>query len=192
MATMPRPTYRPFVSPRTLDSLVSSLRSFQEDELQVRREYPWAERFMMGIPLAPWQREFKWSEEQSRRFITSAWTGIHLGTYVVAEMALRSDVDGVEHLFLSDCVIEGQQRLRSLELYFTDQLAVPDADGALTLWSEVALVEQRRFRNVVFSRGQLPKHDEDELRRVYDLMNFGGIAHEEHERAELSRPRPRG
>lgn len=190
MAAMPRPTFSPTVSPRTLDSLVSSLRKFQEDEQEVRREYPWADRFAMGVPLAPWQREFKWTEEQSRRFITSAWTGIHLGTYVVVAMDLRNDVghDRVEHAYLSDCVIEGQQRLKSLELYFTDCLAVPDVDGAPTLWSEVDLVEQRRFRNVVFSRGELREHDEAKLRHVYDLMNFGGVAHEESERAEIPRP----
>jgi hypothetical protein len=63
-------------------------------------------------------------------------------------MALRAaggDFDSVQYEFLADGVIEGQQRLKSLELYLSDQLAAPDAPGDLTLWSELAEMHQRRF-----------------------------------------------
>lgn len=189
---MPRPSMNPTVSPFTIEALLMEFNSF--DEQTAAREYPWADRFVMGLPLPHWQRDFKWSEEQSQRFITSAWTGIYLGTYVVTSMELRpEDVahKGVEHIPLSNCVIEGQQRLKTLELYFTDKLAVPDADGKLALWSDVDILDQRRLKKVIFSKGEIREHNEDKLIEFYNLLNYGGTAHEPEERAaKTSRVRP--
>lgn len=182
--TMPRPGITPHIAPMTISALVNDLKQFDPEKAQ--REYPWANRFVMGLPLAPWQREFKWSGDQARRFIHSAWTGVHLGTYIVTELELRREADGfrgVEFLPLSNCVIDGQQRLMALEMYLTDQLAVADSEGRLTLWSEVDARDRRRFQNTIFSRGMIRERDETVLRSTYDLMNFGGVAHEEHERA---------
>lgn len=184
MAKMPRPVVTPSVSPSLMSGLLLELDEFDPD--RAAREYPWAERFVMGLPLAPWQRPLKWSTAQCERFITSAWTGVYLGNYLVTSAELRSEdgvFRGIEYLPLSNCVIDGQQRLKALELYVTDQLAVSDADGRLALWSDVDVVDKRRFRNTVFSRGEIKERDEYELRRLYDLLNFGGVAHEEHERA---------
>jgi len=187
--TMPRPGLTPHIAPMTLGALINEFKQFDPDKAQ--REYPWANRFVMGLPLAPWQREFKWSDDQARRFIHSAWTGVHLGTYVVTDLELRregEDFRGIEFLPLSNCVIDGQQRLKALEMYLTDRLAVPDSEGTLTLWSEVDARDRRRFQNTIFSRGMLRERDEAKLRETYDLMNFGGVRHEEHERA-LPQPR---
>jgi hypothetical protein len=187
--SMPRPGLTPNIAPTTVSALINELKQF--DPEKARREYPWANRFVMGLPLAPWQRDFKWSEDQARRFILSAWTGVHLGTYVVTDLELRQegeDFRGIEFLPLSNCVIDGQQRLKALEMYLTDQLAVPDSEGTLTLWSEVDARDRRRFQNTIFSRGTIRERDEMKLKATYDLMNFGGVAHEEHERAM---PHPR-
>jgi hypothetical protein len=49
----------------------------------------------------------------------------------------------------------------------------------------------------VFSRGTIRERDEQRLRGHYDLLNFGGLAHEAHERATAAeepeaaeRPKP--
>ena len=76
------------------------------------------------------------------------------------------------YLQLSNCAIDGQQRLIELELFLTGQVEVPDETGALCRWSDVRPTDQRHFRNVVFSRGMLRDLDEHGLRSVYDLMNF--------------------
>ncbi|PNG49180.1 MULTISPECIES: DUF262 domain-containing protein [unclassified Variovorax] len=182
--TMPRPGITPHIAPMTISALVNDLKQF--DPSKAQREYPWASRFVMGLPLAPWQREFKWSDDQARRFIHSAWTGVHLGTYVVTDLELRPEVDGfrgIEFLPLANCVIDGQQRLKALEMYLTDQLAVPDSEGTLALWSEVDARDRRRFQGTIFSRSMIRERDETKLRELYDVMNFGGVRHEEHERA---------
>ncbi len=181
MVVMPRPHFAPVMSPTTISSLMHEFERF--DAAAAQREYPWATRFVMGIPLAPWQREFKWDLGQCQRFVSSIWTGVHLGSYVLTELDLVSGVDHVEHVKLSNCVIDGQQRLRALELYLTDQFAVPDASGAPALWSEVGVPDRRRFGNTTFNRGTIRDLDEHALKSLYDRMNFGGTPHEEHERA---------
>ncbi|MFZ3119213.1 MAG: DUF262 domain-containing protein [Variovorax sp.] len=176
----------PHISPCTIGALIHDFERFTPE--RAAAEYPWATRFVMGLPLPPWQREFKWDLDQVRRFIQSVWTGVHLGTYVITDMELRPAGDGfnaVEYLPLSNCVIDGQQRLMALELFLTDQVEVPDGSGALCRWTDIHPTDQRRFRNVVFSRGMLRDLDENGLRSVYNTMNFGGVAHEEHERAVI-------
>lgn len=179
---MPRPTYAPQVSPRVVHGLLLELERFRNDEQKVRSEYPWAERFVMGLPLAPWQRGFKWSMEQSQRFITSVWTGVHLGNYVLTEDNMEPGTE-VKYKYLANCVLEGQQRLKAIELYVSDELAVPDERGVLTKWSELDRVEHLRFKKVIFNCGTVRETNEERLREFYDLMNFGGTQHEESERA---------
>lgn len=177
---MPRCQLRPTTAPRTIDALIAESKESPED---IVRLYPWADRFVFGIPLAPWQRDFKWSPEQCERFVTSAWTGVHLGTYLITKMALKPGLRQVEYLPLSNMIIDGQQRLTALEMYLQNKFAVPDEDGKPTYWSEVDQIDQRRFRQTIFSRGEVDLNTGHELRRFYDLLNFGGVAHEEHERA---------
>ena len=189
MSRMPRPTLQARTSPLTINTLVHSLRSLNAED--ARLQYPCAPRFVMGLPLAPWQREFKWSMEQVQRFITSAWTGVHLGSYIVTATDLRTEdagFHGVEFLPLSNMVIDGQQRLKALELYLNDQVPVPDVSGVPVLWREVAPVDRRRFLNTVFSRSEIPLLPEPELRGFYDTLNFGGVPHTAEERATRSTP----
>jgi hypothetical protein len=192
MATMPRHEHKPFISPRSIDSLFADLSKF--DPETAAKEYPWADRFVMGLPLAPWQRDFKWSEEQCKRFIGSVWSGVHLGAYLVTEADYRPNTptfQGVEYLPLTNMVIDGQQRLKAIELYVTDKIATPDVDGKLLLWSEVEPREKRRFENTIFSRGEIRDIDEMRLRAYYDVLNFGGVAHEKRDRALDAEGKPR-
>ena len=143
----------------------------------------------MGLPLAPWQREFKWSMDQVQRFITSAWTGVHLGSYIVTATDLRKEdagFRGIEYLSLSNMAIDGQQRLQALELYLNDQVPVPDVSGVPVLWNATPLVDRRRFLNTVFSRSEIPLLPEPELQIFYDTLNFGGVPHTAEERATRS------
>lgn len=70
---------------------------------------------------------------------------------------------------------------------------MPDASGDLALWSEVAEKDKRRFGSIVFSRGTICERDGQRLRDFYNVMNYGGVAHEPHERAlpdEAEQERP--
>lgn len=184
---MPPKAVTQSIAPRTFSELIANLQTWNPET--AAREYPWADRFVLGLPLVPWQRPFKWSAQQCERFVASAWSGVHLGSYIVTPLEFERkglDFQGVEYTRLSNAVIDGQQRLTALEMYFTDRIALPDIDGKLALWSDVDTVDQRRFARTIFGRGELQTLVEEKLRSYYDLLNFGGTTHLESERATVA------
>ena len=114
---MPRAGFTPEVAPRVIHALLNELERWQKNEAEVRSWYPWADRFVMGLPLVPWQRPFVWTEGQSRRFITSAWTGVHLGHYVLTGDRLRSDCSHVEFEFLGNEPTDFPAKNEWIDLY---------------------------------------------------------------------------
>lgn len=184
MSRMPTSSLKPMLAPRPIEVLIHEFENF--DPAIAAKQYPWAERFVMGLPLAPWQRDFKWSDEQCQRFIGSIWRGVHIGSYLMTEAAFRTEdaaFQGVQYLPLTNMVIDGQQRLFAIEKYITGEIASPDVNGNALFWNDVEIVDKRRFRHTIFSRGEIRNTDELYLRQYYDLLNFGGTPHEEYERA---------
>lgn len=167
-------------APYCIGEIYSNYRRFAEKEEEVRREYPWADRFVCGYPLPDFQRDLKWSAAQKAKLIQSIWFNIDIGSYIVTTGA--RDANG-SMLQYSDMVIDGQQRLSAIEDYFADRLAIPDIQGKLRLFSEISSVDQRFFRSKIFSKVMIESHDLDYLKTLYNLMAFGGTAHEESERA---------
>lgn len=187
-AKMPTRRLEATSQPRTIDSLLHDFESFNETKALV--EYPWAERFVMGLPLPTWQRDFKWSDEQCQRFITSVWTGCHLGNYVVNREESETAPDGkLVFTPMSNVVIDGQQRLMAIQKYILNEIAVPDLEGVPRFFSEVGAAEKRRFGNTIFTRSEIDIASEENLRMFYDMLNYGGVPHLPEERA-VKIPRP--
>lgn len=127
-------------------------------------------RVVMGYFLPTWQRGLVWSEAQKISFLESAWRGINLGTYTFNRLY------GSPH---DNLLIDGQQRLHAVECYINDEFPVFGYR-----WSETTVVDKRSFRNgVIFGSYITETNDEEYLRGYYNLMNFGGVAHKESERA---------
>lgn len=127
-------------------------------------------RTVRGFILPKWQRPFVWNKAQCVRWVESAWRGLPLGTYTV-NMMPGSDLDGY--------LIDGQQRMRALAAYFEGDFEVFGFR-----WGEVTDADRRDFLNArTWARYETRSDDEDYLRSYYDLMNFGGVAHEDHQRA---------
>jgi hypothetical protein len=166
-------------SPRDLEELLSNLGKIEED----RAMYPWAERFVMGYPLPHWQRDFKWNEFQQRAFIDSIWRGNTLSSYLVNDWAMS---DGVTFDRFSNVLLDGQQRLFTIERFVTGQLAVPDGEGKLTVWGEIGKHERRRFARTIFTKSIVRIWDEAVLCDIYNRRNYGGTPHLESERARPS------
>lgn len=165
-----------------IDMLASNLEAYSADPARARGKYPWATRFAMGHPLAPWQRPAAWTEEQKVRFITSIWMGSDLGSYLVNgwyEFAANGDAYELN----SEVLLDGQQRLTALEGYLLGKFGVPDADGGVRYWSEVGDKERKRFLAMPFAQARVHSGDEAALRKVYDLRAFGGTPHTEDQRA---------
>lgn len=126
-------------------------------------------RTVMGMLLPEWQRPFVWSEDQCVRLLESVWRGIPIGTYTI-NMCYGSGFDGY--------LIDGQQRMRAIEMYLEDAFPVFGYR-----WSEVTAVDRRLFDVTPFPYYETRSKDEAYLKSYYNLMNFGGVAHSEDQRA---------
>lgn len=155
-----------------IDVLAGRLERYQADPSSAHDRYPWAARFVMGIPVTSWQRELVWNVGQKARFITAAWSGADLGSYLTNEWFDSSggDMALAEN---SEILIDGQQRLHSLEEYFMDRLPVPDAQGQSRVWSEIGNGERKRFLSTIFAHSSVCSGDEMALRKTYDLCALG-------------------
>jgi hypothetical protein len=129
-------------------------------------------RTIMGYFLPTWQRGLVWSEAQNIKLIESLWLGLNIGTYSYN----RSKVWGGP---LDNLLIDGQQRMWAIQQYLEDAFPVFGCR-----FSEVSMVDRRRFEMTThFHSYVTDSEDEAYLRSYYDLMNFGGVAHKESERA---------
>lgn len=138
--------------------------------------------------IPPFQRPPKWTATQSARLIESVHMDISIGTIVVSDCGdtTRTMVDGVvveRFPDSADWLIDGQQRLRALKAYLDDSLTVFVGTPHEHRWSDLSKIQKRRFMSKSVGYVVLDAMPVEDLARVYDLMNFGGTPHEEHERA---------
>lgn len=155
-----------------IDVLALRFEQYLADPSSVHEKYPWAARFVLGFPVSSWQRGLAWNAGQKARFITAVWSGAGLGSYLTNDWCGSA----AGHMAMdenSDILIDGQQRLYSLEQYFLDQLAIPDAQGMPRVWSEIGNSERKRFLSTIFAHSSVSSDDEKALRKTYDLYTQG-------------------
>lgn len=103
--------------------------------------------------------------------------GVGLGSFMV-NFAYGGTNDDV-HMILLD----GQQRLRAIERYWADEIAVSGDDGNEYFWSEMQEDERAHFMRIPFPWIETAYKTDYELREAYDRHNFGGTSHTQEERA---------
>lgn len=141
------------------------------------------QQFIFGLALPPFQRPKSWSPEQERRFIESSVLGLHLGTWVlnISRDVPMVDVPGYGKRFprVDHWIIDGQQRLRAIENFFSDKFSVFGLK-----WSQVDPIRQKRYlHHAQFHAYETNLSDVDMLRELYDRLNFGGTPHRPEDRA---------
>ncbi|NWL21895.1 DUF262 domain-containing protein [Pseudomonas umsongensis] len=166
----------------SIDILARRFEEYQANPSATHDQYPWAARFVMGFPVSSWQRELAWNVGQKSRFIFAVWAGADLGSYLTNDWS-GSASDRTALVENSDILIDGQQRLHSLEQYFLDQLAVPDVQGMPRVWSEIGNGERKRFLSTIFPHSSVSSDDEMALRRTYDLCALGVVPRTHDQRA---------
>lgn len=169
---MPQRLLPTTVSHCPLEVLVGHWEKYLVDPSSAHEHCPWAARFVMGMPVPSWARGLEWNLGQKSRFISAVWSGADLGSYLTNDWC--DEVSGSRALVEnSEILIDGQQRLHSLEEYFLDRLAVPDAQGQPRVWSELRNVERKRFLSTIFAHARVSSGDEVALRKTYDLCAQG-------------------
>lgn len=155
---------QPFAS--TMAAPMGQYKSWKAGEVEAH-----GRRTIMGYVLPDWQRGLVWTQAQKIAFIESAWLGIPIGTFSYNQAGMGSRYD---HL-----LIDGQQRMSAIQDYVEDAFPVFGYR-----YSELPKPDERRWNMMVsFPCYQARTEDEDWLRNYYNLMNFGGTAHDESERA---------
>ena len=179
---MPQRVLATTVSHYPIDVLVSHWEKYLVDPSSARDRSQWAERFAMGMPIPKWARGVKWNVGQQARFITSVWSGGDLGSYLTNDWSEPAST-GRALAENSETLVDGQQRLHSLEEYFLDRLAVPDAQGQPRVWSELGNGERKRFLSTIFTHARVSSGDEVALRKTYDLCAQGVVPRSFEQRA---------
>lgn len=134
-------------------------------------------RRVMGYKLPSWQRKAKWSDQQCSRFLESIWMGAGLGAFMVNSNDSNKDIDQI--------LLDGQQRLRAIERYFASEVTVLGQDGKAYQWTELNEDEQANFLRISFPWIESQYKVEQDCVDAYNRHNFGGIQHEESDRAQL-------
>ncbi|WP_415913432.1 DUF262 domain-containing protein [Neptuniibacter sp. QD37_11] len=134
-----------------------------------------AERYVCGYPIPSFQRDLCWTLEQEVRFIESCWLSGDVGTFTAHKCDWHSDASAMP---FSGWLIDGQQRLTSVERYWCDEFKVFGL-----YWSELTRLEQIRFKRVKFAHYESSLWDEAKIRNLYNLKAYGGTPHRPEERA---------
>ena len=179
---MPQRVLATTVSHYPIDVLVGHWEKYLVDPSSARDRFPWAARFVMGMPVPTWTRGLEWNLGQKSRFISAVWSGADLGSYLTNDW-YEAEIGGRALAENSEILIDGQQRLHSLEEYFLDRLAVPDAQGQPRIWSELGNGERKRFLSTIFTHVRVSSGDEVALRRTYDLCAQGVVPRSFNQRA---------
>lgn len=179
---LPEPAFRGTTSSRCIEDFM------RPREPQYERMFKPGQETLGHYYLPPFQRPAAWTETQSARLIESVFLGIAIGSIIVSDCgrAYKTRVgDEVISRFpdSADWIIDGQQRMRAIAAYLADELTVFRGTGAEHRFSQLERRDQRRFLGTPAGFITLEAMPEDDLRRVYDLMNFGGTKHTEDQRA---------
>lgn len=131
-------------------------------------------REVFGYKLPAWQRPACWTDAQCSSFVESVYLGANIGNY----MLNSSEVDECH-----DVLVDGQQRLRALELYVAGRIPLTGEDGSCWLWHDLTPNERARFERISFPFLQTSYSSDEDLIRAYERHNFGGVPHLPGERA---------
>ncbi|MNL01358.1 hypothetical protein D3C87_1218260 [compost metagenome] len=179
---MPQRVLPTTISHYPIDILASHLEQYLVDPSSAHERFPWAARFVMGMPVPTWARGLEWNVGQKSRFISAVWSGADIGSYLTNDW-YEPESGGRALAENSEILIDGQQRLHSLEEYLLDRLAIPDAQGQPRIWSELGDAERKRFLSTSFANSRVSSGDEVVLRKTYDLCAMGVMPRSMDQRA---------
>jgi hypothetical protein len=176
MKDLPRFPARKFYG-ELMQTSLGGMMSMRDTQNRILTDHGYKGRSVLGYKLPVWQRPEVWTDDQCTKFLTSIYMGVGLGTFMVNFS--RSMADDDTHMLLLD----GQQRLRSIERYWDDELTVTGDDGNAYFWSELTEREKANFERIPFPWVCTNYGTDAELREAYNRHNFGGTEHTAGQRA---------
>lgn len=173
-STPPRILRRRFYGEQ-MNTMLSQMQMQAVTQNRVLDGQGWTGRRVLGYKLPQWQRPTAWDDNQCVQFLESIWLGVGLGTYMVNMSAKPGEADIV--------LLDGQQRLRAIERYWNDELAVTGEDSNAYFWTQLTDTEKAQFLRIPFPWILTAYKSDAELKAAYNRHNFGGVAHTADQRA---------
>lgn len=133
----------------------------------------YAGRRVLGYKLTEWQRQQKWTVEQSASFVESIWLGVGIGHFMVNSSFGDEAIDGI--------LLDGQQRLFAIERYWNGEFAIVGEDGNAYFWHDLTEEEHRHFLRIPFPWIETQYKSEQQCVDAYNRHNFSGTPHEADE-----------
>lgn len=133
------------------------------------RDFGHLDNTIMGYKIPSFQRPIVWKLSQQILLIESLYLGYDVGTFTVNEN---------EKEMYNNFLIDGQQRLFSIQEYINDKFPVFGF-----LYSELDNKHKSRFFSSAIGKYVLESDDFNFLKQHYNRLNFGGTPHKESEKA---------
>lgn len=164
---------------RRLDAQIQELQKITDYEI---REWPievLVDKFTRGretdeteLFIPDYQREMVWSARQQSRFIESILIHLPIPFIFAADVGSGPREGNLE-------VIDGSQRLRSLDNFLSDKLTLVDmkklTDGNGLRFSDLSSTRQKRFKRQTVRVIELTEQADEEARReMFGRLNSGG------------------
>jgi hypothetical protein len=140
---------------------------------------------------APYQRGHVWTREQRIMLIKSILTGTPIPTLIINDRPDRMWSDSKGNVTgPAAAVIDGKQRITTVEMFYRDDLAVPASwfearmvertemtgDGPYVRWSGLNIIQQRRFNNSVVPVAHAQVGSVEAEAEIYLRVNGTGTA----------------
>ncbi len=148
-------------------------------ELQVFRVNPgqhsveshicWLERGAYFFD-AVYQRPYVWKKKEQQQFLKTLVSGFPLGNVAVAK---HDDWDRRDGPWLE--VVDGKQRLTTINLFITDEIPFILPDGKSLYWSDMTRGEQLAFGNPFLPVLTLEQATDKQILDYFIAVNFSGV-----------------
>ena len=161
---------------QSMQTMMGMLRMAVSQRNGVLDDQGWTGRRVLGYKLPDWQRDPCWTIEQSRIFIESVYVGANIGAFMV-----NSSFDPIG---LDQILVDGQQRLMSLESYWADGFSIRGDDGNEWFWSDLTAQERAHMERIPFPWIETQYRDEGVLIEAYNRHNHSGTPHRPDQKAD--------
>lgn len=168
---IPASNYRPQIIGWSIDSL-------QDEERQYRLNHFKDETFLFQFRIPPFQRPIVWTDSQCIAFIESVWKCYNLGSYTVNKLEWVGRGDNARPHPYDGWLLDGLQRLTAIKRYYNNEFKVLGY-----FWNELTKPDYLRFKQVSFPEARVSITDLQELKNLYNALNYGGTPHTEEQRA---------
>ncbi|CAN5625196.1 hypothetical protein BH09ACT8_BH09ACT8_51190 [soil metagenome] len=130
----------------------------------------------------PYQRGVVWGLRRRRNLVKSLLMGVPIPAIVINNRfgAGFSHPDYTEDRSRQDAIVDGKQRVTTLQSFVANQFSVPhqwwdDAAAGSVFFADLTLPQQRGVRNVPMAVAEGHFATLDQERELFDLINFGGV-----------------